>query len=123
MERRKTKAEGWRVSDAAGAGEPGAPGSEVRYSGELGVGVNRESSPREQSSKKKRKAVVRNESADMQEYEPCQQNDMEVDKKEGMEEEELIFVPNAVSDRLGGTNSSEPSTCAIKKTTKKVVGF
>ena len=37
----------------------------------------------------RRRAVVRKESADTQEDESCQQNDMEVDKDEGMEEFEL----------------------------------
>ena len=42
------------------------------------------------SSRKKRKAVVRKESADTQEYDPCQQNDMDVDMVEN--KEELRFV-------------------------------
>ena len=48
------------------------------------------------SSQKKRKAVVQKESADTQEYESCQQNDMDVDMDEN--NEELSFVPSAVSD-------------------------
>ena len=43
--------------------------------------------------------MVRKESADTQEYESCQQNDMEVDKDEGMEE--LSFIPSAVSVLAG----------------------
>ena len=50
-------------------------------------------------SQKKRKAVVRKESADTQEYEPCQQNDMDVDMDEN--KEELRFVRSAVSDSAG----------------------
>ena len=45
---------------------------------------------------KKRKAVVRKESADTQQYESCQQNDMEVGRDESLLE--LSFVPSVVGD-------------------------
>ena len=50
-------------------------------------------------SQKKRRTVVRKESAETQEHESCQKNDMEVDKDEGMEE--LNFITRAVSDSAG----------------------
>ena len=58
-----------------------------KCSGELGVGFG------ERDSQKKTEAVVRKESADTQEYQSCQQNDMDVD--ENMEE--LSSIPGAVS--------------------------
>ena len=45
------------------------------------------------------KAAVGKESAETQEYESCQQNDMEVDRDEGMEESSL--VPSAIVDATG----------------------
>ena len=42
------------------------------------------------------KAVVRKESAETQDYESCQQIDMEVDENKSLEQ--LGFVPSAVSD-------------------------
>ena len=48
--------------------------------------------------RRKRKAVVRKESADTQEQESCQLNDMDVDMDE---KEELSFVPSAVSRTAG----------------------
>ena len=93
MECRTTKAEEWRVSDAAGvdvnweaASEAQTSGSEIKYFGELEVGVNRK------SSLGRRKA-----SADTQEYESCQQNNMEVHK----DIEELSGIPSAVSGSAG----------------------
>ena len=50
-------------------------------------------------SQKKKKAAVRKESTETQEYKSCQQNDMEVDRDEGMKE--LSFIPSAVSDSAG----------------------
>ena len=50
-------------------------------------------------SKWKRKAVVWKESAETQEYESCQQNDLEVDRDEGMEESSL--APSAIVDANG----------------------
>ena len=44
-------------------------------------------------------AAVRQESAETQEYESCQQKDMKVDTSEN--KEELSFVPSAVSDSPG----------------------
>ena len=49
-------------------------------------------------AEEKRKAVVRKESADTQEQESCQLNDMDVDMDE---KEELSFVPSAVSRTAG----------------------
>ena len=45
------------------------------------------------------KAAVEKESAETQEYESCQQNDLEVDRDEGMEESSL--VPSAIVDATG----------------------
>ena len=77
--------------------------AEVSPSGEPGVGVNRKGRVERRSSmssaggsQKRRKSVVREESADTQEYESCQQSDMEVDRDEGMEE--LSFISSAVSE-------------------------
>ena len=50
-------------------------------------------------SQKRRKAAVRKESADLQEHESCQRNDMEVDKNE--DKEELSVTPSAVSSYAG----------------------
>ena len=50
-------------------------------------------------SHKKRKAAVRKESAETQEYKSCQQNDVEVHREQGMEE--LRFFLGAVSDTAG----------------------
>ena len=88
---------------------PPSSGSEVRYLGELVVGVNRKSSPGELSSQKKRNAVVRKEPAEAQDCESCQQNHMEVDRNEDRQQddmeadsnksmEEFGFVSSAVSD-------------------------
>ena len=54
-------------------------------------------------AQKKRKAVVRKESADAQEYERGQRNDMDVDADE--DKEELSFAPSAVSGLDGVTSS------------------
>ena len=43
--------------------------------------------------------MLRKESADTQEYESCQLNDMDVDMDEN--EQELSFIPIAVSDSAG----------------------
>ena len=48
---------------------------------------------------KKRRALVRKEWAETQEYESCQQNDMNVDVDEN--KEELSFIPSAVSSLAG----------------------
>ena len=50
-------------------------------------------------SQKKRKAVVRRESADTQEYESCKLNDMDVHMDEN--KEEFSFIPSAVSSSAG----------------------
>ena len=50
-------------------------------------------------SQKKRKAVVRKESADSQESESYQLNDMDVDMNEN--KEELSFIPSVVSRSAG----------------------
>ena len=43
--------------------------------------------------------AVRKESADTQDYESCQWNDMDVDMDENMEE--LSFIPSVVSSSAG----------------------
>ena len=50
-------------------------------------------------SQKKRKAVLRRESADTQEYESCQRNDVDVDMCEN--KDELSFIPSAVVSSAG----------------------
>ena len=50
-------------------------------------------------ARKKRKAVMRNESADTQEYESCQLTDIDVDMDEN--KEEWSFIPSAVSSSAG----------------------
>ena len=74
--------------------------------GELGVGVDERASFGDQSSmsstggwQKKRKAVVRKESAHTQEYESCQQIDMEVDR--GEDKEDMSFFPSALIESAG----------------------
>ena len=52
-----------------------------------------------EQEQKKRKAVVRKESADTQEYESCQLNAMDLDMDEN--KEELSFIPCAVSSSAG----------------------
>ena len=82
MERRRTKADGWRHSDR-------------RWSwGQLGS-----RHPKPKALEVKASTWERKESADTKEYESCQQNGMEVDEEEGMED--LTFVPSAVSDWAG----------------------
>ena len=84
-------------------GEAGLAGTaERRCPDALGVGLNQRASLGDQSSvssaggaQKKRKAVVRRVSADTQECESCQQNDVDVDK------EELSFVPSSVGTSAG----------------------
>ena len=85
-ERRRTKADEWRVLDAAGGGVTWKAASQAQSSRagivpfvESAVGVNREVSLRDQSSVRnaeasqtKRKAVIRKESAERQEYVSCQ---------------------------------------------------
>ena len=46
-------------------------------------------------SQKKRQVVVRKESTDTQEYEPCQLNDVDVDMDEN--NGEMSFIPSALS--------------------------
>ena len=104
--------EEWRLSDIAVAGVGCEPVSDARssegeawYAGELGVGVGQKVSLGDQNNmnsaggyQKERDAAVRKESAEMQENESCQHNDMEVDRDKG---KELSFVPTAVSDGAG----------------------
>ena len=72
---------------------------EMWSAGEPGVDVDRMGSLRDQSamsiagdSHKKRKAAVRKESAETQEYKSCQQNDVEVHREQGMEELRFFLV-------------------------------
>ena len=103
MERRKKKGAdvGWEAASGAQSSKdevwsPGEPGDAVERMGSLGDQSSMSSAG---CSQKKRKAAVRKESAETQEYESCQQNGTEVDRDEGMEE--LSFVPSAVSDTAG----------------------
>ena len=66
-------------------------------------------------SQKKRWAAERKESAETQEYESYEQNDV-VDREEGMEE--LSIVPSAV--RLDGIS---PDSCATRSPRKKAPHF
>ena len=100
-ERRRTKADEWRVSDAAGGGVTwkAASGAQSSRAGivpfvESAVGVNRQGWLGDQSSvrnaeasQKKRKAVIRKESAERQDYVSC--HDMEVDDDESVED--MVF--------------------------------
>ena len=113
MNRRKVEAKGPSVSDTASAGVGCEAVSGVRSSegearcfGKLGVGVDHRASFADQcsmrgagGSQKKRKAAVRKDSAETQEYHSCQHNDIEADMDEI--NEELSFVPSAVSDSAG----------------------
>ena len=60
---------------------------------------------------------VQKESAETQEHELCQQNEMEVDRDDGTEE--LSFVPSAASDTAGGW----PDSCATKGEKGKASSF
>ena len=85
MERRSTKADEWRVSDAAGGGVTWKAASQAQSSRagivpfvESAVGVNREGSLGDQSSvrtaetSQKKRKVTRKESAERQDYVSCQ---------------------------------------------------
>ena len=98
MEKWRRKAEESRVSDVAGIRNPKLwKCSQVPE--ELGVGVYWKSSLGQRTYLKKRKAVAQKESADPQEYEWCQQNEMDVDTTKSLEE--LGFIASAVSDSAG----------------------
>ena len=92
MERRRTKAEGWRHSDAAGVGvnweaHPKPKALEVKASTLESLGLA--SYGRAHLGSKVRRRRGRQwygKSRHTQEYKSCQQNDMEVDKEEGMED-------------------------------------
>ena len=93
-----------------------------------GFGVNRKGSLGDQSSmcsagglQQKRKAFVRKESAETQDDESCQQNDVEVDEHNSLEE--LGFVPRAVSDSLAWRESLRVKYMRDKKCIKEGFKF
>ena len=59
--------------------------------------------------------MLRKESADTQEYESCQLNDMDVDMDEN--KQELIFLPIAVSDSAGWR---EPNIMCDRQSTRSI---
>ena len=106
VERRKAKAEGLGVSDTARVALDGKALYEARScdgeAGRAGAGERRPSGARgrfgDQGSVRSA-GEVRKEWADTQEYESCQQNDMNVDVDEN--KEEVSFNPSAVSSSAG----------------------
>ena len=71
--------------------------------------------------RKESKAVVQKGSAVTQEYESCQQNDMEVDKDEGMVE--LSFIPSAVSGSAAWREPLRAKNMCEKKCNKEGLKF
>ena len=92
------------------------PGIDVNCKGSLG---NQSSGSSAGASQKKRKAVIRKDSAETQGYVSCQ--DMEVYDDQSFEE--LGLVQSAVSDSAGWHDPSGPSTCATRSATKRASSF
>ena len=121
IEARETKETDVAGGGVSGKGAPGGQSSKAEI--DSGIGVNRKSSLEDQSSmtsagglQKKRKAVVRKEFADTQEYESRQQ-----DWNKSLEE--LAFVPSAVSDSAAWRDSFRVKYMCDKKCNKEGFKF